>query len=314
MSMVEVKGLTKYYGDKLGAKDVSFSIEEGELVGLLGPNGAGKSTIMKMVTGYLMPTSGSIRIKGIDVVENPQAAAALIGFLPEQPPLYMDMTVEEYLLFVAGIKGVKKAERWAMATRVMETVSIAEVKGRIIKNLSKGYRQRVGLAQALMGKSELLILDEPTVGLDPKQIAEVRALLVELKKTHTIILSSHILSEINMICEKIIIINRGRIVAQDTTKNIEEGNLAGERYLLKLRADKTAAHAVISSVEGIRSAQEDGEAAGEGNCAFVIACQSQETRVRLFEALAKAGMPILELSKKTSTLEQAFLRLTEENE
>ena len=214
--MIEVKNLTKYYGSKMGVEDVSFTIQKGEIVGLLGPNGAGKSTIMKMINGYFPPTSGTILVDGHNVVEEPREDAACIGFLPEIPPLYVEMVVEDYLMFIAQIRGVPRAERKEHIGHVMELASISHVRDRLIKNLSKGYRQRVGLAQALVNLPEVLMLDEPTVGLDPKQITEVRDLIKELSKEHTVILSSHILSEINAICEKVIIINRGRLVTVDT--------------------------------------------------------------------------------------------------
>lgn len=308
--MIEVSGLTKYYGDKMGVENVSFTINKGEVVGLLGPNGAGKSTIMKMLTGYLMPTAGSITIDGIDAIDKPKEAAAKIGFMPEIPPLYMDMVVEEYLTFASEIKGVKKSERKAMVAKVMETASVVNVKDRIIKNLSKGYRQRVGLAQALVGMPEILILDEPTVGLDPKQIAEFRTLLSELSKNHTIILSSHILSEINMVCEKIIIINRGRIVAEDTTVHLETEGIKGDEFMLRLRANEKQALSVVAAVKGVKSVESCPDAVADTKCCcLIVTGEDDETRVRLNTALYKAEMPIMELVNRRMTLEQAFLNL-----
>ncbi|MBP0963121.1 MAG: ABC transporter ATP-binding protein, partial [Oscillospiraceae bacterium] len=241
--MIEVKNLTKYYGSNKGVENVSFTIEKGEIVGLLGPNGAGKSTIMKMINGYFPPTSGTITVGGYDVVENPREAAACIGFLPEIPPLYVEMPVEDFLMFIAKIRGVPRAERKEHIAHVMELANITHVRDRLIKNLSKGYRQRVGLAQALVNLPEILILDEPTVGLDPKQITEVRDLIKELSKEHTVILSSHILSEVNAICEKIIIINRGQLVTVDTVEHLERGT--GRSTLLRVKADPQRVQEVL---------------------------------------------------------------------
>ena len=218
--MIEAIGLTRHYGDKRGVSDINFKIEKGEIIGLLGPNGAGKSTIMKMITGYMAPSEGTVVIDGSDIVKDRKKATSKIGFLPEIVPLYTEMRVEDYLYFLSEIKGIKKKARKAHIVNIMELVKVIDVKDRLIKNLSKGYRQRVGMAGALIGLPEILIFDEPTVGLDPKQITQVRDLIKKLSEKHTVILSSHILSEITMICEKVMIVNNGKLIAVDTVENL----------------------------------------------------------------------------------------------
>ncbi len=308
--MITVEHLTKYYGDKLGVNDISFTIEKGEIVGLLGPNGAGKSTIMKMLTGYMAPTSGTIQIDGVDVVEDPAAAGKKIGFLPEIPPLYLEMGVEDYLRFMAEIRKVPRRQRKEHVAQVMEQTSITHVKDRLIRNLSKGYRQRVGLAQALIGFPEVLILDEPTVGLDPKQIAEVRGLIEKLSEDHTIILSSHILSEIKMTCERVIIINRGYLVAADTLENLEQGDAC--RFQLQVQGEADRVRAVLGQAPGILLLEEgENQEKKEGESVWVVTTQSgQEGRVEIFHRLAAADLPILELRPLRHTLEEAFLSIT----
>ena len=311
--MIEVKNLTKYYGSKMGVEDVSFTIEKGEIVGLLGPNGAGKSTIMKMINGYFPPTSGTITVGGYDVVENPREAAACIGFLPEIPPLYVEMPVEEFLMFIAKIRGVPRAERKEHIAHVMELANITHVRERLIKNLSKGYRQRVGLAQALVNLPEVLILDEPTVGLDPKQITEVRDLIKELSKEHTVILSSHILSEVNAICEKIIIINRGRLVTVDSVEHLERGT--GRSTLLRVKADPQRVMEVLGGCDSIESVQALPAQPGDGDTVrfSVLAAHDGGVAEELFHLCAASGMPILEMRSLDASLEEVFLTLTADN-
>ena len=311
--MIEVKNLTKYYGSKLGVEDVSFTIEKGEIVGLLGPNGAGKSTIMKMINGYFPPTSGTITVDGYDVVENPREAAARIGFLPEIPPLYVEMVVEDFLTFIACIRGVPRAQRKEHVAEVMELANITHVKNRIIKNLSKGYRQRVGLAQALVNLPEVLILDEPTVGLDPKQITEVRDLIKELSKNHTVILSSHILSEINEICEKVIIINQGHLVTVDTVEHLERG--AGRGMLLRVKAYPQRALEQLRGIPGLESVREMPAQPGDGDSVrfSVVAGDDQEVGERLFRMCAAQDIPILEMRPLDASLEEVFLALTSDH-
>lgn len=311
--MIEVKNLTKYYGDKPGVRDVSFTIEDRSIVGLLGPNGAGKSTLMKMLTGYHMPTSGEIIINGIDAIAKPKEALKAVGFMPEIPPLYVDMTVEDFLSFCAKIRGVGKKELKEHVHLAMEKADICHVAGRLIRNLSKGYRQRVGLAQALIGQPEILIMDEPTVGLDPKQMAEFRQLMLNLGKDHTIIISSHILSEINQICEKILIFNKGRLVAQDSVENLEDSMLQGDCFLLKLKADREKAIRLLSGLEGIRELQDCSDGVGQADsCCLRIEGQGDGLRERIFRCCAQENMPILELNSQRLSLEQVFLQLTEE--
>lgn len=309
--MIEVKNLTKYYGDKPGVRDVSFTIEDKSIVGLLGPNGAGKSTLMKMLTGYHMPTSGEIWINGIDAVANPKEALKVVGFMPEIPPLYIDMTVEDFLSFCARIRGVGKKELKDQVQEAMEKADICHVSGRLIRNLSKGYRQRVGLAQALTGRPEILIMDEPTVGLDPKQMADFRQLMLNLGKKHTVIISSHILSEINQICEKILIFNKGRLVAQDSVEHLEDSMLSGDCFLLKLRAGREKAMGLISAIDGVKEISDcsDGVDAAD-SCCLRIEGQGETLRERIFRCCAVEDMPILELKSQRLSLEQVFLQLT----
>jgi ABC-2 type transport system ATP-binding protein len=218
--MIEIRNLVKYYGDILAVNDVTFTVQKGEILGFLGPNGAGKTTTMNILTGFLSATSGTVTINGYDILENPQMAKRCIGYLPENPPLYLDMTVIEFLKFVSELKGVVKEDRIKQLAEIMKLVRITDVANRLIKNLSKGYRQRVGIAQALVGNPEVLVLDEPTVGLDPKQIIEIRNLIKELGKRHTVILSSHILPEVQAVCERVVIINKGKIAAEDTPEGL----------------------------------------------------------------------------------------------
>jgi ABC-2 type transport system ATP-binding protein len=309
--MIQVDGLTKLYGNKLGVEDVSFTVDRGAVAGLLGPNGAGKSTIMKLLTGYMVPTAGSIKVDGTDVTENPREAAVKTGYAPEIPPLYPDMTVEAYLNFAADLKDVKRTERAAHVAKIMEMVSVSDVRGRLLKNLSKGYRQRAGIAQALIGFPPILILDEPTAGLDPVQIAQMRELLCGLAGKHTIILSSHILSEISQVCGQIIIISNGRVAARESAKNLLE---AENVFLLTLKADKVSrALTCVRAVPGVVLAEDAPAGAGDsgGCCRLRLKLEGgDETRVALFRSLASADLPILELVGERQTLEQVFLRAT----
>jgi ABC-2 type transport system ATP-binding protein len=314
--MIQVDGLTKLYGNKLGVEEVSFTVDRGVVAGLLGPNGAGKSTIMKLLTGYIAPTAGSIEVDGTDITENPRGAALKTGYAPEIPPLYPDMTVEAYLGFAADLKGIKRKERAAHVAKVMELVSVSDVRGRLLKNLSKGYRQRAGIAQALIGFPPILILDEPTAGLDPVQITQMRELLCSLAGKHTIIVSSHILSEISRVCGQIIIISNGRVVARESAKNLLEGENV---FLVTLKADNVSrALACVRAVPGVAFAEdapavpEDAQAADAGGrCRLRVKLEGgDETRVALFRSLASADLPILELTGERQTLEQVFLRAT----
>ena len=311
--MIEVIGLTKQYGNKRGVTDISFKIEKGEVVGLLGPNGAGKSTIMKMITGYISPSSGTVLVDGLDIMENPKEANKKIGFLPEIPPLYTEMSVFDYLIFLSEIRGVKAKDRKPHINDVMELANIQDVKARLIRNLSKGYRQRVGLAQALIGFPEILILDEPTVGLDPKQITEVRNLIKKLSESHTIILSSHILSEINMICEKVIIINNGEMVAIDTVDNLSHDSLDTGSFLIGIKGEESIIKEKLLSVSGVVTVENDNTMIVlEKSYSYMKVTTSNVGNVReaIFNLMCKENMPIIELRTLGHSLEEVFLELT----
>ncbi len=308
--MIEVSGLSKKYGNHLAVKNASFSIEKGEIVGFLGPNGAGKSTIMNIMTGYLSLTEGSVTIDGFDIVEQPEQAKRRIGYLPELPPLYTDMTVREYLNFMYDLKKVKFPKK-PHIDEILKLVRIEDVQNRIIKNLSKGYRQRVGIAQALIGNPDLLILDEPTVGLDPKQIKEIRNLIVRLGKNHTIILSSHILSEIQEICKRVIIINRGDIVADDTQDNLSKTLSTDHSLTVRAVGREEELYKILSTVPGIKSLNSLGMKE-PNTCDFVIEPKpGVDLRRHVSERLTERNKTILSLYSNELNLEQIFLRLTD---
>lgn len=308
--MIEVKNLSKKYGKNTAVKNVSFTINEGDIVGFLGPNGAGKSTIMNILTGYLSLTAGTVTVGGYDVLENPEQVKARIGYLPEIPPLYPDMTVKEYLSFVYDLKKVSFPKK-AHLDEIIKLVNIKNVETRLIKNLSKGYKQRVGIAQALVGNPEVLILDEPTVGLDPKQIIEIRTLISNLGRHHTVIVSSHILSEIQAVCKRILIINQGEIVADDTAANLS-ANLSDDQSLtLRVQGPETEVKKLLSGIHGIHSVQSLG-VIESGATDFLIEPQKDaDVRQDIFNRLADRKWPILELTSRALTLEQIFLRLTD---
>ena len=305
--MITVKNLTKYYGNKLGVENVNFHIEKGEIVGMLGPNGAGKSTIMRMLAGYMPPTSGEIIINGVDAVSNPTEAGQHIGYLPELPPLYMEMSVERYLGFLAQIRDVPREKRNAHVTEAMEYAHIWDVRKRLIRNLSKGYRQRVGIAQALIGRPEILIFDEPTVGLDPKQITEVRSLIEMLSHKHTILLSSHILSEIHMTCERVLIINQGRLLSDDTFARLSEDK--NVRYDVQLRAGVETARGVLLSIPGVISAEAAKMDTGDVSQFIITLATDSNALSRLSLELSSKGIPLFELKKNAKTLEEVFLSI-----
>ncbi|MBQ1475467.1 MAG: ATP-binding cassette domain-containing protein [Ruminococcus sp.] len=306
--MIEVKNLTKRYGGVKAVDDISFTAESGEVVGLLGPNGAGKSTTMNIITGYLGATSGTVLIDGIDILENPKGAKAKIGYLPEIPPLYQDMTVRRYLEFIFDLKKVRMPKKDHIG-EVMEIVKITDVSDRVIKNLSKGYRQRVGLAGALMGNPPVLILDEPTVGLDPKQIIDIRKLIKSLGKKHTIIFSSHVLSEVSAVCDRIVMINNGRIVADAKTEKLSETVSGGSVLILEADGSASAVSDAVSSVEGVKRVT---KTAGQ---TYTIEYESgKDVRRGIFNALSKANCPILMMRPGGLTLEESFLKLTEGGE
>ena len=306
--MIEVKNLTKLYGDNRAVSDLSFRVETGEIVGFLGPNGAGKTTTMNIMTGCLAASEGTVTIDGLDIFEDAAAAKRKIGYLPELPPLYLDMTPNEYLRFVARAKGVKGPDVEKQVTHVMRVTGTHGVKDRLIKNLSKGYRQRVGIAEAILGDPEIIILDEPTVGLDPKQIIEIRELIKELGKSHTVILSSHILSEVQEVCSRIIIISHGRMVANDVPEKLEE-KLTGERKItLTVKAPEEEALAIARSVGETAEALPEKEA---GYTVLSVALRGEEDlREALFFAFAAKNLPIVEMTTVHSSLEDIFLELT----
>ena len=309
--MIEVTNLVKKYGDHVAVDHLSFTIEKGKIYGFLGPNGAGKSTTMNMITGYIASTEGKVVIDGHDILEEPEEAKKCIGYLPELPPLYFDMTVLEYLKFAADLKKIPRDKKADMIDEVMEMVKITDMKNRLIKNLSKGYRQRVGLAQAILGYPEVIILDEPTVGLDPKQIIEIRSLIKELKKKHTVILSSHILSEVSAVCDYVLIISHGKLVASDTPENL--GRLAeGSNTLSMLvKGPKTTIHEALSGIEGIKDLQMNfNEKEGLWNVALSTEEQA-DIREKVFFKMAEISCPIYEMKSKKVSLEEIFLELTE---
>lgn len=308
--MIEVKNLVKRYGDHLAVDDLSFSVEKGQIYGFLGPNGAGKSTTMNIITGYIASTGGSISINGHDILEEPEEAKKCIGYLPEQPPLYFDMTVWEYLKFVAQLKKIPKDQRLEMINEVMEMTKITDMKNRLIKNLSKGYRQRVGLAQAIMGYPEVIILDEPTVGLDPKQIIEIRELIKSLSQKHTVILSSHILSEVSAVCDYVMIIAHGKLVASDTPENLSKLMQGSETLNLRVKAGRLEAEEVLKEIENIeewnfRDSDEENTIDIE-----VRAKDQVDVREEIFFGMAKAQYPILMMRSTKVSLEDVFLELT----
>lgn len=316
--MIEVKNLVKKYGDHLAVDHLSFHVDEGQIYGFLGPNGAGKSTTMNIMTGYIASTEGEVLINGMNILDEPEKVKKCIGYLPEQPPLYFDMTVEEYLKFAAELKKIKKAERRNQIEQVMEMTGIAAMRERLIRNLSKGYRQRVGLAQAILGYPEILILDEPTVGLDPKQIIEIRELIRSLSKNHTIILSSHILSEISAVCDYVMIINHGKLVASDTTENLEKMTMGSNTLEMEVKGKKEDVKKMLESVEEIQSLewddkdQKNNENGEEHTVSFTIKTdESVDIREKLFYKLAEARIPILKMQATRVSLEDVFLELTE---
>ena len=310
--MIEVKHLTKRYGNHIAVNDLNFTIDKGKVYGFLGPNGAGKSTTMNIITGCLGATEGEVLIDGHSITEEPMQAKRLIGYLPEQPPVYMDMTPAEYLDFVARAKGIPAKERAQQIETVTEKTRIQDVRNRLIRNLSKGYRQRVGIAQALLGRPEIIILDEPTVGLDPAQIIEIRELIRELGKEHTLVLSSHILSEVQAVCDAIMIISKGRLVASDTSENLTALFAGTVTLNLDVRATEDAARKVLDTVPGI---EDMALSAGDPGVTHVQLKpeEGQDIRETLFFAFAKAGLPILSMTQNHASLEDVFLELTQDD-
>ena len=310
--MIEVKNLTKRYGGKCAVDNISFRVEKGEILGFLGPNGAGKSTTMNILTGYLSSTEGTALIDNYDILENPIEAKMKIGYLPELPPLYMDMTVKDYLSFMFDLKKVSLPKTQHIK-EVCELVKITDVYERIIKNLSKGYKQRVGLAQALLGNPDVLILDEPTVGLDPKQIIEIRNLIKSLGKKHTIILSSHILPEVQATCERVVVINKGKIVADDTPDNLSKSLSTDHNFIVRIEGPEAEVTKLISTIPGMVKVTNMGP---REKGAFDYTLEAEEgvdIRRELFTRLADRKWPILALKSTELTLEDIFLQLTRDD-
>ena len=311
--MIEVENLVKRYGNHLAVDHLSFHVEPGKIYGFLGPNGAGKSTTMNIMTGYIAATEGTVKINGHDIIKDAEEAKKCIGYLPEIPPLYLDMTVREYLHFVAELKKIPKSQRETQMREIMDLTMISDTEGRLIKNLSKGYKQRVGLAQAVLGYPEVIILDEPTVGLDPKQIIEIRDLIKKLGEKHTVILSSHILSEVQAVCDEIMIISKGHLVACDTPEGLTglmNGNVQTELTIL---GAKKQVEEVLSDMEHLQSFSL--EESNEADCVKAVIESEAGTEIRtdLFYALAKAKLPIMSMTRVEKSLEDVFLELTDSN-
>ena len=309
--MIEVKNLVKRYGNHTAVDHLSFEIEKGKIYGFLGPNGAGKSTTMNMITGYIASTEGTVVIDGHDILEEPEEAKKCIGYLPEIPPLYFDMTVLEYLKFVADLKKIPKDKKATMIEEIMDMVKITDMKNRLIKNLSKGYRQRVGIAQAVLGYPEVIILDEPTVGLDPKQINEIRDLIKGLKQKHTVILSSHILSEVSAVCDYVLIISHGKLVASDTPENLGKLAAGSNNLNLLVKGQKDTIRAALEAVEGVKEVTVK-KSPEEGVYAITVGTEeNMDVREKVFYSMVNVGCPILEMQSKKVSLEEIFLELTE---
>ena len=309
--MIEVKNVTKKYGKAVAVDGISFEIKEGEIVGLLGPNGAGKSTTMNMLTGFIEQTEGEIIVDGYNMLKKPKKAKREIGYMPEGVPLYMDLTVKEFVTYMAEIKKVNKKERKEKVEKIIEQTGLKDVEKKLVKNLSRGYKQRVSMAGALVGEPKILILDEPTVGLDPKQITEIRNLIKDLGKTHTIILSSHILSEVSQICNKVIIINKGKIVAVDTPENLENKVSDNNMIYVTVEDKDNKIESVKEKVQGIEKIEliKNNE---DGTKEYVIeTAKDTDIRKKIFAELAKENITIFEMKKADSTLEDAFMKLIE---
>ena len=311
--MIEVNNLVKRYGDHTAVDHLSFKIEKGKIYGFLGPNGAGKSTTMNMITGYIASTEGTVTIDGHDILDEPEQAKKCIGYLPEMPPLYFDMTVLEYMNFVADLKKIPKDKKKSMVAEVMEMVKITDMKKRLIKNLSKGYRQRVGLAQAILGYPEVIILDEPTVGLDPKQIIEIRDLIKSLKEKHTVILSSHILSEVSAVCDYVLIISHGKLVASDTPENL--GKLAEGSNTLNLivKGEKDKICTALGQIEGVKNVTAADAKEEYAWNVTVSTNEDSDVREEVFFKMADAKCPILEMQSRKVSLDEIFHELTEDD-
>lgn len=313
--MIEVKHLTKYYSETAAVCDLSFTVNDGRIYGFLGPNGAGKTTTMNMITGSLAPTSGEVLIDGLDIFKEPKAAKKSIGYLPEIPPLYPDLTVGEYLRFAAELKKTDRRSRSREISDVLNELGLLEVENRLIRNLSKGFRQRTGIAQALIGNPGTLILDEPTAGLDPKQITEIRALIRELGKKHTVLLSSHILSEVNEICDEILIISRGKLVASGTPESLRAPGYSGDEIIVTVEGEEEIVRSALAEEYPSGAGSCRILPGGDGTCTIHLRTENAADAKRsLGRALAAQGLVIIEMKTETESLEDVFLRLTSEDE
>ena len=309
--MIEVKNVTKKYGSITAVNDISFDVKDGEVVGFLGPNGAGKSTTMNMLTGYIEPTQGQIIINGNDILKKPRKAKREVGYMPENVPLYYELTAKEFVTYMAELKMVKKSERKEQVEQVLKETGLEDVKNKLIRNLSRGYKQRVSMAGALVGEPKILILDEPTVGLDPKQITEIRSMIKELGKEHTIILSSHILSEVSQICNKVIIINKGKIVAIDTPENLENKVTKNNCIYVTVEDKENRVDEIKDKIEDIQKIElvEENE---DGTKQYLIEAEKdKDIRKTIFAEFAKENITIFEMKKADTTLEDAFMKLIE---
>ena len=312
--MIEVKNITKKYGNYTAVDNINFKIEEGEIIGLLGPNGAGKSTTMNMITGYIEPTEGEIIVNGYDISKKPKKAKTQIGYMPEGVPLYSDLTVKEFVTYMAELKKVDRKTRKEKVEKIIEQTGLKDVEKKLTRNLSRGYKQRVSMAGALVGEPKILILDEPTVGLDPKQITEIRALIKELGKTHTVILSSHILSEVSQICNKVIIINKGKIVAIDTPENLEKKVESNNTTYVTVEDTENKMKTIkekIPEIKDIKLIKEN----EDGTKQYVLESEKDvDLRKIVFNEFAKENITIFEMKKADTTLEDAFMKLIEGGE
>ena len=312
--MIEVKNITKKYGNFTAVDNINFKIEEGEIIGLLGPNGAGKSTTMNMITGYIEPTEGEISIEGYDISKKAKKAKAQIGYMPEGVPLYSDLTVKEFVTYMAELKKVDRKTRKEKVEKIIEQTGLKDVEKKLTRNLSRGYKQRVSMAGALVGEPKILILDEPTVGLDPKQITEIRALIKELGKTHTVILSSHILSEVSQICNKVIIINKGKIVAVDTPENLEKKVASNNTTYVTVEDTENKMETIKETIPEIKEIKliKENE---DGTKQYALESDKDvDLRKIVFNKFAKENITIFEMRKADTTLEDAFMKLIEGGE
>ena len=307
--MIQVENVTKKYGSFVAVNNINFEIEEGEIVGFLGPNGAGKSTTMNMITGFIEPTSGRIIVDGYDISKKPRKAKRQIGYMPEGVPLYSDLTVKEFVTYMAELKGIPSKEKKEKVKKVLDATGLAEVSNKLTKNLSRGYKQRVSMAGALVGDPKVIILDEPTVGLDPKQVTEIRALIKELGKEHTVILSSHILSEVSQICNRVIIINKGEIVAIDTPENLENKVVNENSIYVTVEDPENKMENIKEKLEKVKEIKLVNENEDKTKKYIIKAENEVDIRKEIFETLAKEGITIFEMKKVDATLEDAFMKL-----